>query len=79
MLSGLVHDDTPVFRDGRAFLTAGGPGSSSFAASAADRSSALRYLRLKPEGGGVAVEVRCLDPEGAGFTTAKRFDLRWSG
>ena len=79
MLSGLVHDDAPVFRDGRAFFAAGGPGSSSFAGAAPDAASALRYLRLRPEGGGVAVEVRSLDPDGPGFTTAKRFDLRWSG
>ncbi|HKD19473.1 MAG TPA: metallophosphoesterase [Thermoanaerobaculia bacterium] len=78
MLSGLVHDDSPVFRDGRAFLAAGGTASSSFAASAADPTSALRYLRLRPEGGGVAVEIRSMDPEGSGFATAKRFDLRWA-
>jgi predicted phosphohydrolase len=77
MLSGLVHDDAPVFREGRAFLSAGGAGSSSFAGSESESSSPLRYLRLRPEGGGVAVEVRSLAPEGSGFATQKRFDLPW--
>jgi predicted phosphohydrolase len=79
MVSGLVHDDAPAFRDGRAFLAAGGVGSSSFAGSAADAASALRYLRLQPQGSGVAVEVRSLAPEGPGFATAQRLDLRWNG
>jgi predicted phosphohydrolase len=78
MLSGLVHDDAPAFQDGRVFLAAGVAGSSSFPRSAADAASALRYLRLRPEGGGVAVEVRSLAPEGPGFATAQRFDLRWN-
>jgi predicted phosphohydrolase len=77
MLSGLVHDNAPAFRDGRAFLAAGSAGSSSFAGSAASAGSGLRYLRLRPEGGGVAVEVRSLGSEGPGFATAQRLDLRW--
>ena len=80
MLSGLVHDDAPVFRDGRAFLASGPAGPSSFARSSIDdAASTLRYLRLRPEGGSVAVEARSLEPEGSGFTTERRFDLRWGG
>jgi len=79
MLSGLVHEDAPVFRDGRAFLAAGAAGPSSFSRHSTQDAASVRYLRLRPEGGGVAVEVRSLEPEGSGFATERRFDLRWGG
>jgi Calcineurin-like phosphoesterase len=82
MLSGLVHDDAPVFRGGKAFLAAGAAGR---ALSDGGRPSdetprsmpPLRYLRVRPEGGGVAVEIRGYEPDGSGFATVGRHDLRW--
>ena len=81
MVSGLVRDDAPAFRGGKAFLAAGAAGTHSAAGErrSADGAAATlpRYLRVRPEGRGVAIEVRGLDPETDGFATLGRFDLPW--
>lgn len=82
MVSGLVHDDAPFFRSGKAFLAAGaaGPtfGASGARARQATSDPTLRYLRIRPEGGGVAVEIRGLEPGAAGFEDVGRYDLPWA-
>ena len=87
MISGHVHNYERFLRDGKTFLVAGGGGGpraplieGARRRHADDlfpggRIRAFHYLRFRPAGPALEVEVRGLEKDGSGFDTMERFEL----